>query len=73
MKTAGRNKTIDIGKGICMFCVIWGHVIQKGLLDVGYEQNVIYKFIYAFHMPMLMLLVGIYSIVLCRSIPFKNC
>ena len=58
MKTAGRNKTIDIGKGICMFCVIWGHVIQKGLLDVGYEQNVIYKFIYAFHMPMLMLFSG---------------
>ena len=58
MKTAERNKTIDIGKGICMFCVIWGHVIQKGLLDVGYEQNIIYKFIYAFHMPLLMLFSG---------------
>lgn len=58
MKTTGRNKTIDIGKSICMFCVIWGHVIQKGLYDVGYEQNVIYKFIYAFHMPMLMLFSG---------------
>lgn len=72
MKTEGRNKTIDIGKGICMFCVIWGHVIQKGLLDVGYEQNAIYKFIYSFHMPMLMLFSGYFFYSSLKKYSFQE-
>ncbi|MEG0618349.1 MAG: acyltransferase family protein [Bacilli bacterium] len=54
-----RNKTIDLLKGVLVFLVIWGHVIQcstNGMFD--FYLNSIYKFIYSFHMPAFMLISG---------------
>ena len=58
LNTNDRNKTIDVLRGIAIFCVVLGHIVQKGMLDIRYEDNVVYKAIYTFHMPMLMLLSG---------------
>lgn len=52
-----RNEIIDILRGIAVISVVLGHAIQRGLI-VGYEDNIIFKLIYTFHMPLFMLLAG---------------
>lgn len=53
-----RNVDLDALRGLAIFLMIMGHVVQKGMLDLNYEGNWIYKAIYSFHMPLLMLISG---------------
>ncbi len=50
---------IDYLKGIAIFLVVWGHVIQYAPHD-GYDffLNKVYIFIYSFHMPLFMFISG---------------
>jgi fucose 4-O-acetylase-like acetyltransferase len=52
-----RNQTIDILRGIATLMVILGHAIQRGLV-VDFQYNIIFRFIYTFHMPLFMILAG---------------
>ena len=50
---------IDLARGFAMFLMLWGHCIQyccAGSFD--YFENTAFKFIYSFHMPLLMLVSG---------------
>lgn len=54
-----RRFTIDAIKGLAVFFVLWGHCIQfssGGVYD--YFGDYIFKFIYAFHMPLFALVSG---------------
>lgn len=46
---------IDRLKGIAIYLVVVGHLIQFNV--VNFEHNVLFCFIYSFHMPLFMLLV----------------
>ena len=52
-----RNHKIDILKGFAAISVIAGHAVQRGIV-VGYNDHILYKLIYTFHMPLFMLLSG---------------
>lgn len=51
-----RNVLIDILKGIAIFLVVIGHSIQYN--TVSSQNNIIFKFIYSFHLPLFMFLSG---------------
>lgn len=51
-----RNQTIDIIKGIAIYLVVFGHSIQN--FTVNFYDNVVFQFIYSFHMPLFMLISG---------------
>ena len=53
-----RNKTIDIIKGIAIFLVVLGHVIQFRFLPESFDENYLFRMIYSFHMPLFMFLSG---------------
>ena len=62
-KKRKRNVSLDIAKGILIFLVVWGHSIQMGFGygygEAGlYMQDVIYRGIYSFHMPLFMAISG---------------
>ena len=49
----------DVVKGTAIFLMLWGHCIQYcALEDVHYSQDMVYKIIYTFHMPIFMLVSG---------------
>jgi fucose 4-O-acetylase-like acetyltransferase len=61
MKT--RNRFLDICKFIAIFLVVFGHCIQYGqgidfLENELYYDNLIFKIIYSFHMPLFMIISG---------------
>lgn len=60
MATSKRSEFLDISKGIAIFLMLWGHCIQYCVAesDVDYFENTVFKIIYSFHMPMLMLISG---------------
>lgn len=51
-----RNQHIDALKGLAIILVVWGHSIQ--INDPNYDNNLLFRIIYSFHMPMLMFLSG---------------
>ncbi|MBE6069779.1 MAG: hypothetical protein E7211_19115 [Clostridium lundense] len=54
-----RNIKLDILKGIAIFCMVWGHVIQYGTANgLDFFENPIFQFIYSFHMPLFMIISG---------------
>lgn len=54
-----RNKTFDLVKGITMFFVLWGHLIQYTLLNqYDYFSDKVFVFIYSFHMPLFAIVSG---------------
>lgn len=59
-KNSKRNEFIDIIKGFAIILVIIGHCIQYnyGNNIIGFFNNSVVKFIYSFHMPLLMLVSG---------------
>lgn len=57
MATGNRIVYIDALKLFAIFSVLWGHSIQYLITDEYYLQPV-YRFIYAFHMPLFMALSG---------------
>lgn len=52
-----RNIIVDVLRGIAVVAVLLGHAIQRGFI-VNYENKIIFKIIYSFHMPLFMLLSG---------------
>lgn len=49
----------DVVKGIAVFLMLWGHCIQYCALDeVPYLDDIVFKTIYTFHMPVFMLVSG---------------
>lgn len=58
-----RNKYLDIVKAVAIICVVFGHCIQYGsgqnyLANGLFFDNVVFKVIYSFHMPVFMLVSG---------------
>lgn len=56
-KVKNRNIYIDVLKGLAVLAVLLGHAIQRGLV-INYTENIIFKIIYTFHMPLFMFLSG---------------
>lgn len=57
MKVKERNQYLDVVRGIAIILVIIGHCIQYGYnsdyyVSAGYFNNILFKTIYSFHMPM---------------------
>ncbi len=55
-----RNVFIDMIKGVAIFLMLWGHCIQycTANSNVDFFENVVFKTIYSFHMPLFMLVSG---------------
>lgn len=55
-----RNLYIDVVKGVVIFLMIWGHCIQCSYsgTEIDFFENPVFKCIYSFHMPLLMLMSG---------------
>lgn len=58
-----RDVVIDVIKAFAIFSVIVGHNIQYGFSDEllksgAYFDNIVFKFIYSYHMPLFMLISG---------------
>jgi len=51
-----RNRHIDALKGVAIILMVLGHSIQ--INDPNYDNNLLFRIIYSFHMPMLMFLSG---------------
>lgn len=51
-----RNNVIDAIKGFAILLVIIGHLMQKSLAD--FDHNIIWRFIYSFHMPLFFFVSG---------------
>ena len=55
-----RDLSIDFMKGILIFLVVWGHCISK--FDGNFEENRIGAMIYSFHMPLFIMISGMFSL-----------
>lgn len=60
MLTKQRDTTLDALKALAIFFVCWGHCIQYSV-EAPFTENPIWLFIYSFHMPLFMCLVGYFS------------
>ena len=56
-----RIKAFDFLKFFAIFLVIWGHVIQY-FLSSDYSDELVYRIIYSFHMPLFMMVSGYFSV-----------
>lgn len=54
--TNKRNDLIDSIKGLAILLVVLGHSIQLNLYD--FDNNLLFKYIYSFHMPLFMFISG---------------
>jgi fucose 4-O-acetylase-like acetyltransferase len=52
-----RNELIDILKGFSILLVVLGHSVQYNQPE-EFDQNILFRFIYSFHMPLFMYLAG---------------
>lgn len=57
---SSRSNTIDISKGLAIFLVVLGHVIQYTFMARGEDffENPVFEVIYSFHMPLFMFISG---------------
>ncbi len=55
---SNRLSWADNAKALGMLLVFWGHFIEKGAFSGYGDLNLVYRFIYAFHMPFFFLLAG---------------
>lgn len=53
-QTDRRDNYIDFLRGIAIFLVLYGHSIQYLTCNDSFFDNVLFKFIYSFHMPLFM-------------------
>jgi fucose 4-O-acetylase-like acetyltransferase len=53
---SGRDHQIDALKGVAIILVVLGHSVQ--INDPNFDNNLIFRIIYSFHMPMFMFLSG---------------
>ena len=64
---------LNIVKGTAVFFMLWGHCIQcctNGIFD--FYENVVFKIIYSFHMPLFMLISGFLFSYSCKRRPLKD-
>jgi fucose 4-O-acetylase-like acetyltransferase len=58
-----RDRTLDVAKGVAITLVVFGHALQYSF-GAEWEQsflffsNIVFKIIYSFHMPLLMMISG---------------
>jgi len=55
-----RIVTIDAMKGLAILLVVLGHSFQGNLID--FDDNVVFRVIYSFHMPLFMFLAGLVAV-----------
>ena len=55
-----RNVLLDVLKGFAILLVVLGHAVQHNLPD-SFDDNVIFRVIYSFHMPLFMFVSGFVS------------
>lgn len=68
MKARERNEFIDILKGISIWFVVWGHVIQQGYAGADdFYENAVFRFIYGFHMPLFSIISGYLFYSTCQK------
>ncbi|WP_394777737.1 acyltransferase family protein, partial [Undibacterium sp.] len=60
MSSQSRNVTIDNIKGVLIFFVVFGHLIEMHI-EGDHFLHSIWIFIYSFHMPMFALVSGMFS------------
>lgn len=65
-----RQPAFDALKFMAIFLVLWGHVVQYGLSSTP-ADNVVYRTIYAFHMPLFMLVSGYFAASAIKQEPRK--
>ena len=54
-----RDQKMDFIKGVTIFLVVWGHIVQHLYHGEGsFYGNMVYKIIYTFHMPLFMFISG---------------
>ena len=60
MVTRNINRSLsDFLRGIAIILMLWGHSVQYCCIDqFDYFDNIVYKVIYAFHMPFFMMISG---------------
>lgn len=56
-----RNKKVDELRGLLMILVVIGHIIQFVTYPETFDDNIVFRIIYSFHMPLFMLLSGYVS------------
>ena len=56
-----RIKAFDFLKFFAIFLVIWGHAIQY-FLSSDYSDELVFRIIYSFHMPLFMMVSGYFSV-----------
>jgi len=57
---------IDSLKGFLIFLVVWGHCIQFN--NINYDNNIIFRIIYSFHMPLFFAVSGYCAFSSCWNI-----
>lgn len=74
-RIAGRITYLDVVKYVAIFFVVWGHVVQQTYVGGGYPihreayPDVLFNWIYTFHMPLFMGLCGYFF---SRSLKKRN-
>lgn len=63
-----RSAQIDNLKGLAIILVVFGHAIQNS--TPSFDQNIIFNYIYSFHMPLFMFLSG--YVLYGKNISLKN-
>lgn len=57
-RDGARSLSIDLLKAIAIYLVVWGHMIQYLSGGTGFFEDVAFRTIYAFHMPLFMTVSG---------------
>lgn len=59
MNNSKRNYQIDFLRGVAVLLVLWGHCVQYlSQEQFDFFENIIFRFIYSFHMPLFMAISG---------------
>lgn len=54
-----RDGFLDFSRGVCIFLVVWGHCVQYfSVNSFDFFDDLVFKIIYSFHMPLFMFLSG---------------
>lgn len=73
MYTKTRSEELDISKGIAIFLVVWGHIIQYSFAGKEeFYENIIFRLIYGFHMPLFMIISGYLFFYSCEKYDLKR-
>lgn len=54
-----RIRWIDNAKAIAILMVVIGHIIQSMYSPDNFDENIVFRIIYSFHMPLFIMLSGL--------------